>query len=68
MAVISVNIVFLWSAITLFLLFTIIWSVRRLTAPATSGLRMCPFCGMITSSSKAACLECGKSPVRTNTK
>ncbi len=65
MAVISTNLIFLWSAITLFFLFTIYWSVRRLTAPATSGLRMCPFCGMITSSSKAACLECGKFVVRT---
>ncbi len=65
MAVMNVNVVFLWSAVTLLLLFTIVWSVRRLTAPATSGLRMCPFCGMITSSSKAACLECGKFVVRT---
>ena len=65
MAVISTNVIVLWSAITLFFAFTIYWSVRRLTAPATSGLRMCPFCGMITSSSKAACLECGKSPVAT---
>jgi hypothetical protein len=54
MAVVDVNVVFLWSAITLFLLFTIYWSVRRLTAPATSGLRMCPFCAMIISSSKAS--------------
>jgi hypothetical protein len=23
--------------------------------------RMCPFCGLITSRQKAACLECGKS-------
>ncbi len=23
-------------------------------------LRMCPFCGLITSRSKACCLECGK--------
>ena len=23
--------------------------------------RMCPFCGLITSRSKAICLECGKS-------
>ena len=65
MAVISINVIVLWSAITLFFVFTIYWSVRRLAAPASSGLRMCPFCGMITSSSKAACLECGKSPVAT---
>jgi hypothetical protein len=24
-------------------------------------LRMCPFCGLITSRSKTCCLECGKS-------
>jgi hypothetical protein len=41
-------------------------SFRRLLAMLTPHARevrsqmMCPFCGLITSRSKACCLECGK--------
>jgi len=58
------------NAISIFLglliaLLTILLAYRmRKLKPQIVGLgsqRMCPFCGLITSRSKAHCLECGKS-------
>ena len=39
-------------------------SLKQFVGMAPGGFtpqRMCPFCGLITSRSKALCLECGKS-------
>jgi len=40
----------------------LVYRTRRLKSKigGLGSLRMCPFCGLITSRSKACCLECGK--------
>jgi len=39
------------------------YKIRKLRPQVTGygSQRMCPFCGLITSRSKAHCLECGRS-------
>ena len=58
----SATSVFFGLVIALFAIL-LVYKARRLK-PQIAGFgsqRMCPSCGLITSRSKASCLECGKS-------
>jgi hypothetical protein len=43
----------------------LLYNIRKLRPRVTGygSQRMCPYCGLITSRSKANCLECGRSLV-----
>jgi len=46
--------------VVLFTVLRLLWMRETKSEVAGSGQRMCPSCGLITSRSKARCLECGK--------
>jgi predicted amidophosphoribosyltransferase len=46
--------------VVLFTVLLLLWMRETKSEAAGSGQRMCPSCGLITSRSKARCMECGK--------
>jgi len=59
----SLNSLLLGVGITVVLFLLLIINRHRLKQLTGRAQRMCPFCGMITSSFRPLCLECGK-PLR----